>query len=538
MVCCWKQLNCSIPLLLLLNLFFMAFVSCSGKSGEDNSQEKPPSPRSVPLSFNKLVEEFNSSTASNYSLSGKCDSSLGGSVEVSISGTDITESATCNNDNTFTVVLDGSSLTIPTITFQATYGGKTVSSNSIFNKTIPVRFQSISTELHQNCTLTTNGNVKCWGGVDINDDEESFLGNGEESNSSTPVDVHTSFEDANPLSDIAAINTGGWHVCALTTNRNVKCWGYGWYGVLGNGEENNSSTPVDVHTSPSDDNPLSNITAISSGSNHTCALTTNRNVKCWGYGGFGRLGNGGTSKSSTPVDVHTSLSDPSPLSSIDAISSGRNHACALTTGGNVKCWGYGSSGRLGNGATGNALTPVDVHTSLSDPSPLSSIDAISAGGDHTCALTTNGNVKCWGSRSVGRLGEGGTSGKKSTPVDVHTSSSDDTPLGGIAAISSGGYHTCALTTNGNVKCWGQGSYGQMGNGSTSDIESTPVNVHTSLSEPSPLSGIAAISVGRSHSCALTTSGEIKCWGGGNLGQLGNGELNDSSTPVDIPDILP
>ena len=77
MVCFWKQLNCSIPPVLLLSLFFMAFVSCSDKSGEDNSQEKPPSPRSVPLSFNELVEEFNSSTASNYSLSGKCDSSLG-----------------------------------------------------------------------------------------------------------------------------------------------------------------------------------------------------------------------------------------------------------------------------------------------------------------------------------------------------------------------------------------------------------------------------------------------------------------------------
>ena len=189
----------------------MAFVSCSGNSGEDNSRERPPSPRppsprSVPLSFNKLVEEFNSSTASNYSLSGKCDSSLGGSVEVSISGTDITESATCNNDNTFTVVLDGSSLTIPTITFQATYGDKTVSSNSIANNRI-VLFQNIDSGHQHTCALTTNGNVKCWGFG-----EHGQLGNGDTNNSSTPVDVHTSHGDNSPLGGIAAISLGGFRI--------------------------------------------------------------------------------------------------------------------------------------------------------------------------------------------------------------------------------------------------------------------------------------------------------------------------------------
>ena len=488
----------------------------------------------VPLSFNDLVEEFDLSTASAYTLSGKCDSSLSGDVEVSVIGAvDITDSATCNNDNTFTVDLDGSSLTEPTITFQATYGGKTVSSSSIVNGLLPVRFQSISSKSNQNCTLTTYGNVKCWGGVDINGDEEAFLGNGEESNSSTPVYVHTSFEDANPLSDIAAISSGGFHTCALTTNRNVKCWGYGFYGVLGNGEENNSSTPMDVHTSPSDANPLSDIAAISSGGFHTCALTTNRNVKCWGYGGSGGLGNGGTSNSSTPVDVHTSVSDETPLRDITTISAGAHHTCALTTGGNVKCWGYGPHGRLGNGGTNNSSTPVDVHTSFEDANPLSGIAAISAGGDHTCALTTNSNVKCWGAGADGRLGNRQTnSNPRSTPVNVHTSSSDDTPLGDIAAISAGDGHTCVLTTNGNVKCWGLASRGRLGNRSTSGVESAPVDAHTSSTNNSPLSGIAAISVGLFHSCVLTISGGIKCWGEGGLGQLGNGDTNSSSTPVD------
>ena len=518
----------------------MAFVSCSGNSGEDSSRERPPSPRPpspilIPLSFNGLVEEFDSSTASNYSLSGKCDSSLEGSVEVSISGTDIIENTTCNNDNTFTIDLDGSSLTISTITFQAIYGDETVSSNSIFNRAIPARFQSIRSKVDQNCALTTYGNVKCWGGVDIDDEEEAFLGNGEESNSSTPVDVHTSFSDDNPLSDIAAISSGGFHACALTINGNVKCWGYGDRGQLGNRAEDNSSTPVDVHTSPSDDNPLSDIAAISSGNNHTCALTTSDNVKCWGYGDHGQLGNREENNSSTPVDVHISFSDDNPLSGIAAISSGSNHTCALTTNENVKCWGYGGSGVLGNREENNSSTPVDVHTNFSDNAPLGSIAAISAGSAHTCVLTTNRNVKCWGAGGNGRLGNGQTnSNSKSTPVDVHTSLSDDNPLGSIAAISAGDSHTCALTTNGNVKCWGHGSGGKLGNGqSDSTPILTPVDVRTSLSDDNPLGSIAAISTGNSHTCALTTSGGIKCWGRGTLGQLGNGLNNLSLIPVDI-----
>ena len=418
MVCFWKQLNCSIPPVLLLSLFFMAFVSCSGSSGDDTSQEKPPSPRSVPLSFNELVEEFNSSTASNYSLSGKCDSSLGGSVEVSISGTDITDSATCNNDNTFTVVLDGSSLTIPTITFQATYGDKTVSSNSIANNRI-VRFQSIS--------------------------------------------------------------SGYQYTCALTTKRNVKCWGNGIYGQLGNKEFNNSPTPVNVHTSSSDDTPLGGIAAISVGNSHACALTTDGNVKCWA-GDPDEVPALGSeeSHSSTPVDVHTSSEDNSPLGDIAAISSGGWHTCALTTDGNVKCWGFGDSGRLGNRTDESSSTPVNVHTSSSDDIPLGGIAAISSGGWHTCALMTDGNIKCWGKGGYGQLGNGNTS-NQSAPVGVHTSSEDTNPLNGVAAISSGSRWTCALTTDDNVKCWGKGSDGQFGNGRNGD-ELAPVGVHTSVTQ--------------------------------------------------------
>ena len=183
---------------------------------------------------------------------------------------------------------------------------------------------------------------------------------------------------------------------------------------MGNGGTDNSTAPVDVHASSSDTSALSGIAAINSGSSHTCA-TTGSNVVCWGNGSYGRLGNGGVANSSTPVDVQTSSSDPSTLGGIAGISFEHSHTCALTTGGNVKCWGYGGHGRLGNGGSGSHSTPVDVHASSSDTSALSDIAAISSGDSHACALTEGKNVVCWGDESSGQLG---TNNEVGVPVSV------------------------------------------------------------------------------------------------------------------------
>ena len=345
-----------------------------------------------------------------------------------------------------------------------------------------------------------------------------------------------------------SISSGSHHSCALRPNSSVYCWGEGGHGQLGNGSTSNALTPVDVYGGTTDSTPLDNITDISAGAFHTCALTTQGNVKCWGNGEYGQLGNNRTSSSPAPVDVQHGPQDSSPLRGIIAISAGQSHTCALTDEGQVKCWGNAQYGQLGEDTVShqgssdttppNPLprpTPLYVHTSAMESTPLGGIVAISSGAHHTCALTSEENVKCWGSAYYGQLGNGKVWRFYSTPQDVHTSERDNTPLSGITAISAGGNHTCVLTDNAMVKCWGWRQYGQLGDHNISPIEnaSTPVKPHTSFTDSTPLDDISAINAGTHHTCAITNMKKVKCWGYGAYGQLGNRGAATLSIPVNV-----
>ncbi len=202
-------------------------------------------------------------------------------------------------------------------------------------------------------------------------------------------------------------------------------------------------------------------TRVSTARSHSCAVTTGGGVKCWGANWYGQLGDGTVINRLTPVPVSTLGSG------VAAVSAGHYRTCALMTGGGVKCWGSNWDGRLGDGTVINRLTPVPVSTLGSG------VAAVSASYRHTCALTTGGGVKCWGSNEYGQLGDG-TAIKRLTPVPVSTLGS------GAAAVSAGGHHTCALMTGGGVKCWGWNGGGQLGDGTT-DQRPTPAYV-SSLSE--------------------------------------------------------
>ena len=296
--------------------------------------------------------------------------------------------------------------------------------------------------------------------------------------------------------------TGGqYHTCTLTTSGGVMCWGENSNGQLGDNTTTQRTTPVNVS------GLTGGVSAISAGAKHTCALTTGGGVKCWGLNSTGQLGDNSITQRNTPVDVS------GLTSGVTAIATGDFHTCALTTGGGVKCWGDNSNGQLGDNSTTQRNAPVDVS------GLTSGVTAITAGGNHSCALLATGGVKCWGRNAQGQLGDGTTT-QRTTPVDVSGLTS------GVAYISAGYRHTCARLTNSTAKCWGQNTNGQLGDGTTTQ-RNAPVDVSGLGNE------VAGIRAGGLHTCARLNSGAMKCWGLNDNGQLGDGTTVERHAPVTV-----
>lgn len=307
------------------------------------------------------------------------------------------------------------------------------------------------------------------------------------------------------MAENGLIASGSYHNCALAPNGTVRCWGDNSAAQLGVGTNAARSAPVQVAGLGA------GVQMVAAKGDFTCALTAAGAVKCWGINLNGQLGDGTTVLRRTPVAV-AGLG-----SGVQAIAAANAHACALTSAGAVLCWGANSHGQLGDGTTTQRLTPVPV-AGLG-----SGVHAISAGGDHTCAVTTGGAVFCWGANNVGQVGDG-TIVERTTPVLVSGEGS------GVQAIALGYYHSCALSTAGAVSCWGYNAVGALGDGTNGDASHVRL---TSVPVVGLASGVREIAAGYEHSCAATTAGAMLCWGWNVHGQLGDNTTTDRLTPVPV-----
>jgi hypothetical protein len=292
---------------------------------------------------------------------------------------------------------------------------------------------------------------------------------------------------------------GAFHNCTLSTAGGVVCWGVNDSGQIGDNSTITRTKPVNIPGAGF------NGQSLAGGFQHTCAVNSAGAVKCWGKNDKGQIGDNSVTSRLVPTAVD------GLVSGYAAVAAGDLHSCVLSAGGGVKCWGYNIDGQLGNSSFAEQHVPVDV-TGLG-----SGVIAIAAGYNHTCAVTTTGAAKCWGTNEWWQLGDGTEDFNASAPVNVVGLSI------GVTAIAGGNLHTCALVSGG-VKCWGYNDAGAVGDGSNT-LRKTPVNVFGLNS------GAVAVTAGSAHSCALTSGGSVKCWGDNAFGQLGDGTNTSSNVPV-------
>jgi alpha-tubulin suppressor-like RCC1 family protein len=345
----------------------------------------------------------------------------------------------------------------------------------------------------------------CWGANGVGQ-----LGNTTNVNASLPGNVLMS--DGTEVLDLDQIFSSphGAQSCAIDANAQLWCWGSNNFGQVGNGTTTNTYYPQLVKTSAS--TILANVTAVGLGFESTCAIASGT-VYCWGNSSFGESGYIGLKSYATIVKDDSGI----PFTGVSEISVGQRHSCALKSG-SVWCWGLDREGELGNDeARVNSSVPVLVKKS--DGTNLTGVDHISNGQFYTCALTTAGEMWCWGSNTLGQLGDGKVIDGRNRAAPVLKSAG--VPLKDISEISTGAAHTCARI-NGEVWCWGYNNNGQLGDGTTTN-RLYPVKVI--LTNGTPLTNATAISNGALYTCAIVNT-RMLCWGDNQYGQLGDGTLID------------
>jgi len=359
-----------------------------------------------------------------------------------------------------------------------------------------------------------DGKVYCWGGNNYGELGVGAVGTAQ-SRPTQPVNLVnvtsvSAFSHYNPGSGL------GGHNCAryVPPNGTAKyaCWGRNDSAQLGNTNAPSPSLqPYDIQFAAS-----IIPTQVVVGGRHTCAITLNTHVQCWGANGNGQCGLNNTN---SPIATPKSVAGQNPLGAVQ-LALGAVFTCArLTATGEVACWGNNAHGQLGFNST-NQLTPRKLTS-------ITGVTQLAVGQDFTCGLNSLG-LFCWGDDSDKQFGEG-TQAAQITPLLVQNVPAVQIPLtlgsvGIVGMPDTNGGHNCAIVANGKLICFGLNDRGQVGAG----INTNPV-VPTAID----IEKVKQISLGTQFTCATLERGAVRCWGRNDFGQLGNGESIDSNVPVPV-----
>lgn len=326
-----------------------------------------------------------------------------------------------------------------------------------------------------------------------------------------------------PVAELPAASwlaAGGSHTCALTPGGRAYCWGAGWSGQTGHSTIQVCTTPTPSGVTGGKTSctrepwPVETelrFSAITSGRNHSCALTADGRAYCWGANGAGELGDGTQTDSDRPVPAAGGHR-------FRQIAAGGSSTCAVDEGGGTYCWGRVVGALPGSTSVRDAVTPqrVPVETRFT---------SVSMGGEsdtQACGISDRGAAYCWGSNSIGQLGTGGSPGQVMTPQPV---------IGDLlfSTISVGRSHICGITRTGALHCWGFNTNGQVGVERQIPARTLPPT------RVLPELAFRSVSAGSEYTCAVSVGGELYCWGYG-LAPLGfpRGSSPSSAPPTRVP----
>ena len=324
------------------------------------------------------------------------------------------------------------------------------------------------------------------------------------------------------LGGITDLSVGMQSACAAMDDGRARCWGIGedYTGLLGTGNAGDSTTPEEV-VGVGGAGPLADVADVSVGFSHACAALDDGQARCWGYNPRGAVGDGTIQARQTPVAVSDGTGS-GPLTGVDSIGAGANHTCALIETGEVWCWGGNTDGELGDGTTADHLRPAAV-SRPDGAGPLTGVRGLTVGLFHACALRDAGTIACWGANNTGQAGDG-SANDRLRPAEVQTPDGSGV-LDQVIQVSAGHQHTCAVLASTEVRCWGRNADGELGDGTTTNRH-RPVVV-SNPAGTGPLTGAVQVAAGGARTCALLQDGTVNCWGRNADGLLGSG----SSEPI-------